>query len=89
MFHQNLIGAAPAHLPRRAGPRKANTMDKSADDWSGYKRGDAGVHAELHAHAGSGDKYLERQAFLRTAGESEHAARKAGAAAAAPRDKPA
>jgi hypothetical protein len=50
-----------------AGPRKANVMDKTADDWKGFRSANAEVDDELHAHQKSGDKYLEKKAFLQKA----------------------
>jgi hypothetical protein len=50
-----------------AGPKKANTIDKSADDWKGFKASNAEVKNELDEYNKSSDKYLEKQAFLKKA----------------------
>jgi hypothetical protein len=55
-----------------AGPKKANVMEKTADDWKGYRSANAEVDDELHVHQKSGDKYLEKQAFLQKAELSEY-----------------
>lgn len=64
----------------RAGPKKANVMDKSADDWSGFKAADSAVQDELHTHSKSADKYLEKKAFLAAAEASDYERHKAGRA---------
>ena len=47
-------------------------MDKTADDWKGFKTANTMVDEELHLHGKSGDKYLEKKAFLQKAELSEY-----------------
>lgn len=54
------------------GPKKANTIDKSADDWKGYKSQNSEVKDELNEYNKSSDKYLEKQAFLKKAELTEY-----------------
>jgi hypothetical protein len=53
-------------------------MDKTADDWKGYKSSNTHVQDELHSHSKSANKYLERQAFLKKAELSEFEQQKQG-----------
>ena len=46
-------------------------MDKTTDDWKGFKSTNKDVDEELHVHGKSGDKYLEKKAFLQKAELSE------------------
>lgn len=55
-----------------AGPKKANLIDKSADDWKGFKDSNSEVKDELNLHGKSSDKYLEKQAFLKKAELTEY-----------------
>eukprot|EP00892_Ulva_mutabilis_P012718 jgi/Ulvmu1/9819/UM056_0060.1 len=56
-----------AALANMTGPKKANLIDKSADDWKGFKDSNAELKDELNLHGKSSDKYLEKQAFLKKA----------------------
>ena len=40
-------------------------MDKTRDDWSGFKQTNKDVHLELETYKKSGDKYLDKKAFLK------------------------
>ena len=44
--------------------KRVNIVDKSRIDWKDFKRDNAAVQKELDHHNKSGDKYLDKQAFL-------------------------
>ena len=62
-------------------------MDKTADDWKGFRTADKAVNDELHTHAKSNATYLQQQAFLAQAGANEYEAQKAGRSGAQQRGK--
>jgi Bucentaur or craniofacial development len=51
-------------------------IDKSADDWQGFKSQNAEVKDELNEYNKSSAKYLERQAFLKRAELTEYEAQR-------------
>lgn len=68
----DLSGWLSQQQQAHAGPKKANTIDKSADDWKGFKSQNADVKDELNEYNKSSNKYLEKQAFLKKAEYTEY-----------------
>lgn len=49
------------------GSKKISVLDKSRDDWRSFKTSDTAVEEELETYKKSGDKYLDKQEFLKKA----------------------
>jgi len=47
-------------------------MDKTRTDWSGFKTTNKAVDEELEVYRKSGDKYLDKKAFLQRAEVTEY-----------------
>lgn len=61
-------------LQSMAGAKKVNVLDKTRHDWSGFKRDNAEVEAELEGYKKSSDKYLDKVEFLQRAELREYEA---------------
>jgi hypothetical protein len=47
-------------------------VDKTVDDWKGFKSSNKDIQEELHEYNKSSSKYLEKQAFLKQAELTEY-----------------
>lgn len=54
-------------LQSMAAAKKVNVLDKTRNDWSGFKRDNAEVEEELEGYKKSNDKYLDKVEFLQRA----------------------
>lgn len=67
-----LSGGLDAMLQSLKEPKKVNVLDKSRQDWSGFKKEHTAVEEELETYKKSGDKYLDKVEFLQRAEVREY-----------------